>query len=404
MFLVIPLLLLLSCGKNALPIPPLPIPMNPCGDTSKELKVFWQIPLLKDTGQFVGSTLLAFGDKIGIIIDDKITQRLITYHAGNGTLLWQHTISPDIFGDKDMAWGLWQNKVVLKCSNKQHIVNQQDGQLVAKALIPRSGASRISVFSNRSYMDGGTDQFVDSTAYMLQLHLATLKWDTICTLKRRDHFGFMGFLEPPAFGTNSMNDSIIYFKFRGGMGLFVYAYNMTQKRVEWRKDSLDYDGSVYPPIVENDRVYVDGLGTIYCLDANTGQPIWSRYVGSRLVGGTRLFLYQDRIATISLGGKFIVLDKKTGEWIYNYQDNSSGDYDLNTPSAAVVHNGVMYVMAGGSFYGLDLETGTILGKYRSPNRCKKGALFGYGGIAANAVSNCIYIDDEYFLMAIKAFK
>jgi outer membrane protein assembly factor BamB len=156
--------------------------------------------------------------------------------------------------------------------------------------------------------------------------------------------------------------------------------------------------------VSNGRVYVDGLGTIYCFDANTGQQIWSRYVGSRLVGGTGLFLYQDRIATISLGGKFIVLDKNTGDWIYNYQDDSSGAYDLASPSAAVVHNGVMYVMAGGSFYGIDLETGKILGKYKSPNRCKYGALFGYGGISANAVSNCIYVDDEYFLMAIKAFK
>jgi PQQ-like domain len=403
MFLVIPLLILLSCGKNAMPDPPIPKPTDPCADTAKELKVLWQLPLLKDTGQFLGSTLLAFGDKIGIISDDGITQSLKTYNGRNGQFLWQHITSPDKFGDKDLAWGLWQDKIVLKCSGNQHIVNQQNGQLAAKAMIPRRGASRMSVLSHNSYIDGGTDQFVDSIAYMLRLHLATLKWDTICTLKRSDHFGYLGFLEPPALGT-ATQDSILYFKFRSLGGLYFYAYNMTQKRVQWRKDSLDDDASVYPPIVENGRVYVDGLGTIYCLDANTGQQLWSRYVGSRLIGGTGLFLYQERIATISAGGKFIVLNKNTGDWVYNYQDDRNGAYDLGSPSSAVVHNGVMYVMAGGYFYGLDLETGKILGKYRSPNRCKYGALFGYGGISANAVTNCIYVDDEYFLMAIKAFK
>jgi hypothetical protein len=385
------------------PVPP-PSPAEPCSDTTKELKVFWQIPLQKDTSNCVGSTGISFGDKIGFV-DVKSKAVLKVYDAMNGHFVWQYSIWPNNFGDKDLAWGTWRNQLVLHSYYNKHILNQQNGQLIANTNMPSgNGAYRMLISGNSLYQNGGTNQFADSVAYVMRLQLETLRWDTVYALRRKDHFDAMGFVESPVSGINASLDSILYFKFRTLNGLYFYAYNMTQKRVEWRKDSLDYDGSVYPPIVENDRVYVDGLGTIYCLDANTGQQIWARYVGSRLVGGTRLFLYKDLLATISLGGKLIVLDKNTGNWLYNYQDDRNGAYDLASPSSAVVHNGVMYVMAGGYFYGLDLETGKILGKYRSPNRCKYGALFGYGGISANAVTNCIYVDDEYFLMAIKAFK
>ena len=414
MFTLLIITLFMGCFKDRYePVPPLIEQPNPCGDSTKELRYQWQIPLLKDTARNVGSGFGAFDDKVGIIIADKMNQRLMVYDAKKGTYSWQHIITPDNLGTKSLSFGKWKNRLILNCYFRQHILDDQTGQLISIPAMPNGrGDYRMKIIANHIYQDGGADQFHDSVNQVMRLNLETLAWDTVCSLKRKDHFGYMGGIEPPALHINNAKDSILMFKFRtiAPTGapvsrLFFYAYNLTQKRVEWRKDSLDYDGSIYPPIVEGNRVYVDGLFSVYCLDANTGNIIWSKYVASRFQGSTGLFLYKDKIAGITLDGSFVCLDKETGNVVYQYKDDSRGQYDLASPSPAVQYNGVLYVMAGSYFYGLDIETGAMLGKYKSPNRCKYGsALFGYSGIAVNAQAGLVFVDDEYFLMAIKAFK
>jgi outer membrane protein assembly factor BamB len=267
------------------PVPP-PSPADSCSDTTKELKVLWHISLQRDTSNDIGSTGLSFGDKIGVVHGKK-ERILTTYDAVTGRVLWEHSISPNNFGDKDLAWGIWKDRVILHSSRNENILSQQNGQLIATASMPSNKiAQRMIIAGNSVYQDGGTDPFTDTVAYVMRLQLETLRWDTAYMLPRKAHSGKLGYVESPVLSFNASSDSILYFKFRTLDGLYFYAYNMTQKRVEWRKDSLDYDGSVYPPIVEDDRVYVDGLATIYCFDANTGQQLWSRYVGSRLVAGT----------------------------------------------------------------------------------------------------------------------
>ena len=408
---------LFSCKDSYEPIKPIE-PVNPCGDTTKELKPLWQMALLPDSTRCVSSPIFTFNDKVAVLVADSKEQRLVTYKIQSPAFIWQWIRTPDIraLTGKSLNFHQYKDKLLLNDFYSIPMINSSNGNLIARPQIPTKGGGqyRTALIGDAIYHGASAEngQFTDSIYHLMRLNVNSLAWDTVMNFKRRNHFGYMGFIEPPALHINNAKDSILMFKFRtiAPTGapvsrLFFYAYNLTQKRVEWRKDSLDYDGSIYPPIVEGNRVYVDGLFSVYCLDANTGNIIWSRYVASRFQGSTGLFLYKDKIAGITLDGSFVCLDKETGNVVYQYKDDSRGQYDLASPSPAVQYNGVLYVMAGSYFYGLDIETGAMLGKYKSPNRCKYGsALFGYSGIAVNAQAGLVFVDDEYFLMAIKAFK
>lgn len=416
--LLIYLSFLFGCKDSYEPIKPIE-PTNPCGDSTKELKPVWQVSLISDSTRCVGSAIFSLNDKVATMVADQKNQRIMAYKVQVPTLVWQWIRTSDIralYG-KDLDNYQYKDRLLLCDSYSIPVLNTDNGNLITRPTIPTTkngnGTPRISLINGKVYQGmADSNQFVGSNCFLLRLDLNSSKWDTVLEFKRKDHFGYMGGIEPPALHINNAKDSILMFKFRtiAPTGapvsrLFFYAYNLTQKRVEWRKDSLDYDGSIYPPIIEGNRVYVDGLFSVYCLDANTGNIIWSKYVASRFQGSTGLFLYKDKIAGITLDGSFVCLDKETGNVVYQYKDDSRGQYDLASPSPAVQYNGVLYVMAGSYFYGLDIETGAMLGKYKSPNRCKYGsALFGYSGIAVNAQAGLVFVDDEYFLMAIKAFK
>lgn len=408
-----------SCRKSELVLPT-PTYTTPCTDTTNQMKYLWRIPLNADTGQVVGSPIFTFEDKVAAIVAENNVQKIVTRYATTGQHLWtwERPNNLTAISTKNLNYYYYDNQIIINNYFRTIFLNAQTGQPTVLPMPQGTiGGTRSTLIGNSIYQEISPNdkdwRYIDTT-YLMRLKIGKTQWDTICMLKQQDNAGYRGFIEPPALHINNQGDSVVMFKYRAipppnlpvtSNGLFFFAYNMTQKRMVWRKDTFENDGSVYPPIVDNDKVYVDGLGTIYCFNAHTGDLLWSRYIGSRLVGGTGLFLYKDRIATISLGGRFVVLDKNNGNIIYNYQDGSNGDYDLNTPSNAVVFNGVMYVMAGGYFYGLNLDTGAIMGKYKAPTyKCNRQGLFGYSSIAVNTQAKCIYLDDEHFLYCVKAFK
>ncbi len=277
---------------------------------------------------------------------------------------------------------------------------------------------RYSLISNWLYAGLGTvnSQFYDTVYNFVRLNInKPVVYDTLFKLYRKDHFGYLGSAETAALHINANSDSILLFKFRTVLTnsqvntsrCFLYAYNLSQRKVQWRIDSLDYDGSIDPPIIEGNKCYVQGLGTIFCLNAEDGTIIWKAWCGGRLPAGSNMISYQDRLAVITLDGRFICVDKKTGNYIYNRKDGTGGmdNFDLTSPSQAVEINGVMYVYGSGYFYGIDLTTGTIVMKFKSPYRCKRSAaVFSYGGIAKDDETGLVYIEDQYFIYAVKAYR
>ena len=401
-----------GCKDPITPVPIKPTPQSPCSDTLKELKYVWQIPMTKDTLRRGTADILCYDDKVTAYIEDE-NGILSQFNAKTGKSDWKWqspSLSETISGDLAMYY---RNGIIsLGILHAISTVNTSTGNLIKKQPSPNGlkGDIRFASFGNYLYQDFGyVDQFTDTTTYFMRADINTLKWDTLLTLRRKDHSGYMGHVEPGALYTTKQSDSLILFKFRtvihSTSRCFFYAYNVNKRQVQWRIDSLDADGNIYPPIVEGNKCYVQGQGTIYCINADNGQIIWERWCGGAFAGGSNLISYQDRLAAVTLDGRFVCINKATGEFFLERKDAVGKLFDLASPSAAVEYNGVMYVMGGGFFYGIDLLTFNVLGKYQTPNRCKySSAIFGYGAIGVNRQLGYIFIDDQFFLMAIKAFK
>jgi hypothetical protein len=400
-----------GCKDPYMPVPILPTPKSPCSD-STELKPVWQIPLTKDTQRFGTADILCYDDKVTPFIENN-SGRLCQYNGKTGAIewMWENPSLKEFVG-QDLAMYYQNGQIVYNGIYSTTTISTTNASIIKRAASLKNlyGESRFALLGNFIYQGFyHVDQFTDSIHYFMRADVNTLKWDTLLKLRREDHFGYMGGIEPPALYAPKMSDSLVLFKFRTVINAknrcFFYGYNLSKRQVQWRIDSLDYDGNVYPPIIEGNRCYVQGLGTVFCINADNGQIIWQRFCGGRFPGGSNLISYQDRLAAVTLDGRFVCIDKETGALIFNQKDAVGGAFDLASPSAGVEYNGVLYIMGDGYFYGIDLITGQILGKYQTPNRCKHpGAIFGYGAIAVNKQLGYIYVDDQFYLMAIKAFK
>ena len=385
-----------------------------CADTTKEIKPLWKFPLRLDTGRTIVGDIVSVDKDVVIYTDENVYR--IDGKTGQSKWLWS---IPDLEAKAGADYSMFRkdNLFLINGRTINYCLDVNSGKLVRqtdKNPNNRIGHPRFTLIGNSMYQEfvNRENTYTDSVKYLQRADINTCKWEDIFLLRKKDHDDYdYGLAEPPALFLKNTGDSVLMFKYRSFKAsqtwtrLFFYAYNINQRKVEWRIDSLDYDGSIHPAIVEKDRVFVEGWGSIYCIDANTGVIIWTRYCNGRFPGGSNLVSYKDRLAAVTLDGRFVCINKTTGEFIYNYKDDYNGRFDIASPQNAEVLNGVMYVCGGGFLYGIDLDTGNIIGKYETPNRCKKSdAIFGYGNLVVNEQQNCIYLDDEYFLMCFKAFK
>ena len=390
-----------------------------CADTLTNLRPFWKIPIRNDTSRGIASVIV--NTKNGILVYQGEGNGSATLlNKLNGSIYWQkNSFARNEF--PGLVYNVYENKNSIVTSNSYFTYSYSNStgeiQWSTRDFAKLRLEFRSSLIGNFLYtgLTNG-DQFFDSSYFLSRLDLSNpTRYDTLFELKRENHFGYMGGIEPPALYINKNTDSILLFKFRTVLTnsqvntarLFFYAFNLNQRKVQWRIDSLDYEGSIDPPIVEGNKCYVQGLGTIYCLNAEDGSLIWKAWCGGRLPAGSNMISYKDRLAVITLDGRFICVDKETGNYIFNRKDAEGGmqNFDMTSPSQAVELNGVMYVYGSGYFYGIDLTNGTIVMKYKSPYRCKRSAaVFAYGGIAKDDALGLIYIEDQYFVMAVKAYR
>ncbi len=405
-----------GCTKTI--VPPIykpPVIISECADTAKNLNPLWQVPTSNDSSRGIAEVIINTGYGISFFNGETVGE-IKCLDIKNGSRLWQNIGVTGTLWPSD-AYSVYvkdQNLYYSSSWNTSKYDNAGNLIWISNPSGKSNLGHRSSLIGNSLYFNsGGENQFFDSITYMIRLNLTSRIYDTVFPFKRSEHFGYFGFAEPSAFHVNNNQDSVILFKFRAilpannATRCVLHAYNLTKKRMEWTIDSLDNEGSADPPIIEGNKCYVQGLGTIFCIDANTGVVIWKAWCGGRLPAGSTMISYQDRLAVVTLDGRFICVDKATGGYIYNRKDARGGmqNFDMASPSEAVELNGIMYLYGGGYFYGIDLTTGNIVMKYLSPHRCAhSSAVFGYGGIAKDDALGLIFVEDQYYVMAVKAYR
>lgn len=100
----------------------------------------------------------------------------------------------------------------------------------------------------------------------------------------------------------------------------VIAFDLSADSVYWYRQALDVRAASARPVVDGNRIYFNGSYSTFCLDANSGETIWSESTGEDLYGdfNTANILMLDRQIIMKPDNYLMkAVDKVTGvvQWV-----------------------------------------------------------------------------------------
>lgn len=146
-----------------------------------------------------------------------------------------------------------------------------------------------------------------------------------------------------------------------------------QGKLQWEKEygkdfCLNFNGTRSTPVVVDDLIYIEsGMGSVYCLNAENGEQVWSvdfiKDLGADSVVqfGFAESVLMDGDNLICVPGakenNVVALNRFTGEKIWS--SNGEGEFATYNSPILVDHNGVKLVIAmtANSIMGIDAITG-----------------------------------------------
>ena len=133
---------------------------------------------------------------------------------------------------------------------------------------------------------------------------------------------------------------------------------LKNERLLWKTEIGTY--SVSKPILNNDKIILSNIGSLYSIDKKNGTIIWKSYLGGDYA--TPL-LWNNKIYIGKLGFKddnFFAFDAESGKLFWKFETGSS------VGSTALIHNGVVYFgCCDNYFYALDANSGKLRWKYNA---------------------------------------
>jgi eukaryotic-like serine/threonine-protein kinase len=128
----------------------------------------------------------------------------------------------------------------------------------------------------------------------------------------------------------------------------VYAVEAATGTLKWKYTRSDGSLGYSSPTFANDRIYVCGETTLYCLDAETGEEQWKAYLGGKsqgtpVVDGETVYVGGD-------GTGLSAVNATNGEIRWTFKGKGNDDW-FGTP---LVAGGLVYVTSYGRYaYALD---------------------------------------------------
>ena len=181
----------------------------------------------------------------------------------------------------------------------------------------------------------------------------------------------------------------------------LYGYNMTKGIYEWKVDSFTVTGntSIFPILIEGDRLYFQGSNEAFCFDCRDGHQIWNRYFPGESFFITNAVLAEGKYILKSETVKMFALDKMTGQTVWENQ--SAGVSSSNM----IYHNGFVYYETGEGGLGvlrrIWVQNGNVNWTY-FPSNYKKYLHASFGSdIVLDPETNIIYCNDRIFHMGVR---
>lgn len=144
---------------------------------------------------------------------------------------------------------------------------------------------------------------------------------------------------------------------------------------------LNFHGTRSTPIIVNDLIYIEsGMGAVYCLNAETGDEVWSKdfiqdfgvdstiqfgYAESVLIDGDRLICVPG-----AKENNVMALNRFTGETVWTSEGN--GEIATYNSPILIERNGTRMVIAmtSGSVMGIDADSGEMYWSIEQTQRNK----------------------------------
>lgn len=337
MYIIIPLLIALSCGEE----PPQSSPSEPL-----KLEVVWRTPIVPE-GNFSGSismnpvpyeNAIVFNSEYDL---NGYSSPVIFLDTANGTTLdyWSdYSDGPFTYSSEAMAF---ENELLLlggqrsvDCINLNTRQTQWHGPV---------GDNSPFIYIHDGFLYRGIEYNGQNphnySAAVMRTPIDVMNWDTVYAFDRTDNFkpGFSSM----GFGTLHNGDEVVVWKNRSFIGSTnrtdIFAYNLTADTLLWRNMEFNESSGIIPLRIEDGVVY--GLLQYHAvaIDLTTGETLWKtdfRRINTTIPGieffGGDLHVEPAHIIIKSQSDELIALRRNTGKPAWMKQDVSLSPDDRFT--------------------------------------------------------------------------
>lgn len=240
------------------------------------------------------------------------------------------------------------------------------------------------------------------TAKVLRSPIDQKNWQTIYTFTANGKMSpfFDGF----GFGELPNGDEIVLWQNRSGSPLDrveIFAYNISADTLLWRnRDFIGFD-TPFSPKVFNGKVYGRFIGSVYCLDIETGETIWIKDLEPSFehsflpFGVVYLDYYHNQLIVHANRDKLLYLNPDNG----NIKSSFDGYPDGSGEGDFSEYQGKLYFTSSYQLVVTDILSGENLA---SP--AKLGVLNDIdirSSITIDPASGKLYFQDGYYLYCVK---
>ncbi len=175
----------------------------------------------------------------------------------------------------------------------------------------------------------------------------------------------------------------------------ITAYNLETNTFEWTVKDFDPFGGITgrnAAIIEDGRIYMQGINALICLNADTGEIIWHQTYPWNMQFSENFIVEGGKFISSTSEGMVVVLDKITGEELFAI-DYGAYVYTIN------FFEDRLY-FCNGKLMIVDPENGEIYHELETKNKNLDQAAF-RNKVAIDTTNRVMFVQDGYYIQAIE---